>query len=40
MLKRLWCFLVHSRHRVLTPWGIHHYDGECMKCGRRFDVYD
>lgn len=39
-LYRVWCRIAHWKHHSWHPYGIHHYDCICFKCGRRWDEWE
>jgi hypothetical protein len=39
-LRAIRCFLFHWGCYRKVPWGIHHYDCTCLKCGRHWDEFE
>jgi hypothetical protein len=39
-MSKLICWLFHWHCYEQIPWGIHHYDCTCLKCGRRWHEFE
>jgi hypothetical protein len=39
IVKRLFCNIFHKRWHRRSPGGIHCYDCECFRCGRRWTLF-
>lgn len=38
--KQFKCTILHMWAWVFAPTGMHRYSYECLRCGRKWDVYE